>query len=98
MAALVLFIALNKKSAGPVAQTSARRLAGYLGTTVLGVYGGLFSGGYTTLMTVLCTVCFGLTMMESVALTKPINLLSNGAASVVFFASGLIDLRVGIPL
>jgi uncharacterized membrane protein YfcA len=98
MAALVLFIALNKKSAGPVALTPARRMAGFIGTTVLGVYGGFFSGGYTTLMTVLCTVCFGLTMMESVALTKPINLLSNAAASAVFFASGLIDLRVGIPL
>jgi uncharacterized membrane protein YfcA len=98
MAALVVFIALNRKSAGPAAPTPARRTAGYLGTTLLGVYGGFFSGGYTTLMTVLCTVCFGLTMIESVAITKPINLLSNGAASVVFFASGLIDLRVGVPL
>jgi len=98
MAALVLFIALNKRRAGPVALTPGRRMAGFIGTTLLGVYGGFFSGGYTTLMTVLCTVCFGLTMMESVAITKPINLLSNTAASVVFFASGLIDLRVGIPL
>ncbi len=65
---------------------------------MLGVYGGFFSGGYTTLMTVLCTVCFGLTMMESVAITKPINLVSCVAASVVFFAGGLVDLRVGVPL
>jgi uncharacterized protein len=98
MAALVLFIALHRKSAGPAAPTPARRMAGYLGTTLLGVYGGFFSGGYTTLMTVLCTVCFGLTMMESVAFTKPVNLLSNAAASVVFFAGGLIDLHVGVPL
>ena len=49
-------------------------------------------------MTVLCTVCFGLTMIESVAVTKPVNLLSCAAASVVFFAGGLIDLRVGVPL
>jgi uncharacterized membrane protein YfcA len=98
MAALVLFIALHQKSAGPTAPTPARRMAGFIGTAVLGVYGGFFSGGYTTLMTVLCTVCFGLTMLESVALTKPINLLSNTAASVVFLASGLVDLRVGAPL
>lgn len=98
MAALVVFIALHRKSAGPVAPTPARRTAGYLGTTLLGIYGGFFSGGYTTLMTVLCTVCFGLTMMESVAVTKPINLLSCLAASAVFFASGLIDLRIGVPL
>ncbi|HVV49119.1 MAG TPA: sulfite exporter TauE/SafE family protein [Polyangia bacterium] len=97
MAALVVFIALHKKG-GPAAPTPARRTAGYLGTTLLGVYGGFFSGGYTTLMTVLCTVCFGLTMMESVAVTKPVNLLSCLAASVVFFAGGLVDLRVGVPL
>ena len=49
-------------------------------------------------MTVLCTVCFSLTMMESVAVTKPVNLLSCAAACAVFFAGGLIDLRVGLPL
>jgi hypothetical protein len=98
MGALVLFIALHKKSATPSPPTPARRMAGYLGATLLGVYGGFFSGGYTTLMTVLCTVCFGLTMMESVAVTKPVNLLSCVAASVVFFAGGLVDLRVGVPL
>jgi uncharacterized membrane protein YfcA len=97
MAVLVVFIALHRKPT-PVAPTHARRLAGYLGSTLLGIYGGFFSGGYTTLMTVLCTVCFGLTMMESVAVTKPVNLLSCAAASVVFFIGGVIDLRVGIPL
>ena len=97
MAALVVFIALYRPGA-PVAPTPARRGAGYVGTALLGVYGGFFSGGYTTLMTVLCTICFGLTMMESVAITKPVNLLSSAAASVVFFAGGLIDLRVGLPL
>jgi uncharacterized protein len=97
MAALVIFIALHRKSE-PTPPTPGRRLAGFIGSTLLGVYGGFFSGGYTTLMTVLCTVCFGLTMMESVAVTKPINLVSCVAASVVFFAGGLIDLRVGVPL
>jgi uncharacterized membrane protein YfcA len=98
MAVLVVFIAVYRRKETAVAPTPARRMAGYVGATLLGVYGGFFSGGYTTLMTVLCTVCFGLTMMESVAVTKPVNLLSNLAASVVFFAGGLIDLRVGVPL
>jgi len=97
MAALVVFIALYRKAEPPV-PTPGRRWAGLVGTAVLGVYGGFFSGGYTTLMTVLCTLCFGLTMIESVALTKPVNLMSNLAACVVFFAGGLIDLRIGIPL
>ncbi len=98
MAVLVLFILVYRRQEAPAPPTSARRTAGFVATAVLGVYGGFFSGGYTTLMTVLCTVCFGLTMMESVAITKPVNLLSCLAASAVFFAGGLIDLRVGVPL
>ena len=97
MGVLVAFIALHHPKAPPP-PTAARRTAGYVGATLLGVYGGFFSGGYTTLMTVLCTVCFGLTMMESVAVTKPVNLVSCVAASVVFFTGGIIDLRVGLPL
>lgn len=97
MAALVLFIALDRKRA-PALPTPARRRVGYAVATALGLYGGFFSGGYTTLMTVLCTVCYGLTMMEAVAVTKPVNLVSCAAASVIFFAGGLIDLRVGLPL
>ena len=49
-------------------------------------------------MTVLCTVCFGLTMMESVAVTKPVNLLSCAAASVVFFSGGSSTCASGCPL
>ena len=49
-------------------------------------------------MTVLCVVALGLSLMESVAITKPINLISCVAACSVFFAGGLIDLRVGLPL
>ena len=97
MAALVVFMALHRGAAPPAA-TPGRRRAGYLGATLLGVYGGFFSGGYTTLMTVLCVLCFSLTMMESVAITKPVNLLSCVAASLVFAAGGLVDLRVGLPL
>jgi uncharacterized protein len=98
MGALVLFMIFRKKSTQVVAVTPTRKMAGFAIATVLGVYGGFFSGGYTTLMTVLCTVAFGLTMMQSVAITKPVNLVSCVAACVVFFAGGLIDLRIGIPL
>jgi uncharacterized protein len=97
MAALVLFTLLHR-STTPPPSTRRRRVFGLIGTTLLGVYGGFFSGGYTTLMTVLCVVCFSLTMMESVAITKPVNLVSCLAASLVFFGGGLIDLRIGLPL
>lgn len=98
MAALLLFLVFKRQSGPPVASSPGRRAVGYTAATLLGIYGGFFSGGYTTLMTVLCTVAFGLTMMESVALTKPINLISCVAACAVFLAGGLIDLRVGVPL
>ena len=98
MAALVVFMAVYRQSAGPRVISSRRRSLGYAAATALGVYGGLFSGGYTTLMTVLCVVALGLSLMESVAITKPINLISCVAACAVFFAGGLIDLRVGLPL
>lgn len=98
MAALVLFMALHRKTQQPAAVSPRQRAFGYLGATLLGVYGGFFSGGYTTLMTVLCTVALGLSLMESVAITKPVNLISCVAACAVFFAGGLIDLRVGLPL
>ena len=96
MGALVLFIALYRK-AEPPAPSRPRRVTGYVVSTLLGIYGGFFSGGYTTLMTVLCTVCFSLTFMESVAVTKPVNLISCAAASVVFFMGGIVDLRIGQP-
>jgi uncharacterized protein len=97
MAALVLFIALQRKAEPPPPSATRRRL-GYAAATLLGIYGGFFSGGYTTLMTVLCTVCFSLTMIESVAVTKPVNLISCAAASAIFFWGGLVDLRIGLPL
>jgi len=36
--------------------------------------------------------------LQSVAIMKPVNMVSCIAASAVFFAAGLVDLRVGIPL
>lgn len=99
MGALVLFMIVRKgATAPPETLTNKRKLVGFAGATLLGIYGGFFSGGYTTLMTVLCTAALGLSMMESVAITKPVNLMSCVAACAVFFAGGLIDLRIGVPL
>jgi len=99
MALLVAFM-LARPAATSREQPSPPAAPGWglVATLVLGVYGGFFSGGYTTLMTFVGVTCFGLTMLESVALMKPVNLVSCVAASVVFFAAGLVDFRVGIPL
>ena len=86
----------------PFSQLAARphlgrplRMIGYGLSALLGVYGGAYSGGYTTVLTMVCTIFFGLTLLEAVALTKFINLFSCGAATAVFAAYGLIDWRLG---
>jgi uncharacterized membrane protein YfcA len=99
MGLLVTFMAARPgATARRVSVPPPAALAGFVLTFVLGIYGGLFSGGYTTLMTFLGVSCFGLRMLESVALMKPVNLVSCAAASLVFFWAHLIDFRVGVPL
>ena len=99
MGLLVLFMAARPSStARSVSIPPPAAMVGFVLTFILGIYGGLFSGGYTTLMTFLGVTCFGLRMLESVAIMKPVNLVSCAAASVIFYAAHLIDFRVGIPL
>ncbi len=99
MALLVSFMLIRPSATGRDESIPPPALVlGYVLTFVLGIYGGLFSGGYTTLMTFLGVACLGLRMLESVALMKPVNLVSCAAASVVFFSAHLIDWRVGVPL
>ena len=99
MGLLVAFMAARPSStARSVSIPPPAALAGFVLTFWLGIYGGLFSGGYTTLMTFLGVTCFGLRMLESVAIMKPVNLVSCAAASLIFYWAGLIDFRIGIPL
>lgn len=99
MALLVVFMTVRRGSTSRAQSIPAQApLLGFVLTFLLGIYGGLFSGGYTTLMTVLGVSCFGLRMIESVALMKPINLVSCAAACVVFLSAHLIDWRIGVPL
>ena len=99
MGLLVLFMSVRRGSTARVQSVPpTAAVAGFVLTFLLGIYGGLFSGGYTTLMTFLGVACFGLRMLESVALMKPVNLVSCLAACVIFISAGLVDFRVGIPL
>ncbi|HMM78880.1 MAG TPA: sulfite exporter TauE/SafE family protein [Pyrinomonadaceae bacterium] len=64
----------------------------------LGIYGGLFSGGYVTILTVVLVAFFGMRFSESIAATKLVNLVSSAIASVLFMWQGLVDYTLGIWL
>ncbi len=62
---------------------------------MLGVYGGLFSGGYVTVLTTVFVALFGMTFLQAVATTKVVNLGSSLVATAVYAWAGLIDWRLG---
>jgi uncharacterized membrane protein YfcA len=98
MLAMLVFMAASPRFGEAAPAPSRLRLGvGFAAVTVLGVYGGLFSGGYTTLLTFTCVVALGMPLMQTVGTTKLVNLVSCAVASVVFALAGLVDYRVAVP-
>jgi uncharacterized protein len=81
---------------GEPARTS--EMTGYGLTFLLGIYGGFFSGGYVALLTAVMVGCFGMAFIESIAVTKLLNLFSSLVAIGVFAVRGLIDWKLGLIL
>lgn len=100
MIAVTIFTLL-KRDAGiaEVAEisTKARGLT-YVLTFALGIYGGLYSGGYVTMLTAALVAFFGMTFTESVASTKLINIFSSAIATLIFMWQGLVDYKLGFIL
>ena len=67
-------------------------------TFLLAIYGGLYSGGYVTLLTASFVAFFGMTFTEAVASTKLINVFSSLIATIIFMWQGLVDYRLGLIL
>ncbi len=65
---------------------------------LLAIYGGLYSGGYVTILTAALVAFAGMTFSGSIAATKLINVFSSGIATLVFMWQGLVDYRLGIIL
>ncbi len=99
---VVAVFCLAKSNAGVspagVARSRVSELTGYSLTFVLGVYGGFFSGGYVALLTAAFVTFFGMTFIESVAVTKVLNVFSSLVATAVFVVRGLIDWKLGLIL
>jgi uncharacterized membrane protein YfcA len=84
-----------EKNAKP---TGTAEILTYLLTFALGIYGGLYSGGYVTILTAVFISFTGMTFTEAVANTKLINVFSSLVATLVFAWQGLIDYQLGIIL
>ena len=78
--------------------TFASQAGGYLLTFALAVYGGLFSGGYVTMLTAVFVFLLGLSFLQAVATTKVLNVFSSLVATVIFAIRGVIDYRLGLIL
>ena len=70
----------------------------YILVFALGIYGGLFSGGYVTVLTTICVAIAGMSYSEAIGATKFINVFSCGVATLVFMWQGLVDYRLGLIL
>jgi len=99
MIAVAIFTFLRRKSGlEPGEHHSWTTPLTYALVFALGIYGGLFSGGYVTVLTVVCVAIAGMTYGEAVASTKVINVFSSGVATIVFMWQGLVDYRLGLIL
>lgn len=67
-------------------------------TFILAIYGGLYSGGYVTILTAVLVAFFPMPFGEAVGSTKLINVFSSLIATVIFAWQGLIDYKLGIIL
>ena len=101
MIAVAVLSMLNKNLGQASNDAPASRVGevtGYAATFLLAIYGGFFSGGYITMLTVAFVVLFGMTFLQAVAATKIINVFSSGVATLVFVWRGVVDLKLGIIL
>ncbi len=99
MIAVVIFTLLRHDDGSAVTKTSsyAKPLT-YVLVFLLGIYGGLFSGGYVTILTAVCVGFYGMKYGEAIASTKLINLFSSAIATAIFMWQGLVDYKLGLIL
>ena len=100
MIVVALFI-LFRRNVGvevPRSVSTKSAILTYVLAFLLGVYGGLFSGGYVTMLTAALVAFFGMTFSEAIASTKVINIFSSLVATAVFMWQGLVNYPLGILL
>lgn len=98
---IVTVFTLIKRNAGVVKTETVSRnqlIITCILTFLLAIYGGLYSGGYVTVLTSTLVAFFGLTFTEAVASTKLINVFSSSVATLIFMWQGLVNYQLGAIL
>jgi uncharacterized membrane protein YfcA len=100
MIVVVIFTLLKPKSGLEKAEavSPGAMIVTLVLTFLLGIYGGLYSGGYVTILTATLVAFFGMTYSEAVANTKMINVFSSLIATLIFMWQGLVDYKLGLIL
>lgn len=88
----------NRRRTVPLIPTTTAGGITFILVFILGIYGGLYSGGYVTILTAVLVAFFSMPFVEAVASTKLINIFSSLIASAVFVWQELVDFKLGIIL
>jgi uncharacterized protein len=101
MIVVVIFTVVRREKSEPVAVAGGLTLwliIGFIATFLLAIYGGLYSGGYVTILTATLVTFFGMSYSESVGSTKLVNIFSSSIATLVFMWQGLVNYKLGAIL
>lgn len=98
MIAVVIFTFIKRERKEPANEHLPIPVVGYAAAFLLAIYGGLYSGGYVTVLTPVLVAFLGMSYTESIGSTKLINVFSSLIASAIFMWQGLVDYRLGAIL
>ncbi|HVZ34347.1 MAG TPA: sulfite exporter TauE/SafE family protein [Polyangiaceae bacterium] len=65
---------------------------------VWAIYGGMYSGGYATVLTLACVFFFGIPTLEAIAVAKVVNFAGSLAATLFFISQRRIQWDVGLSM
>lgn len=98
MVVVVIFTLVRRERKEAASEKRAWPIVGYAAAFLLAIYGGLYSGGYVTVLTPVLVAFLGMSYTESIGSTKLINVFSSLVATAIFMRQGLVDYRLGAIL
>lgn len=98
MVAIVVFTLVKPKTREIEGEEKKNLPLTYLFVFLLAIYGGLYSGGYVTVLTVVMVAFYGSTYANAIAVTKLLNVFSSVIATILFIRAGLVDFKLGAIL